>query len=268
MTYPFVGPLTVPTPTSGTHPGTKDYIDTAVATRAALVHAGQHASGGSDPVSPASIGAALTAHTHPASDVVSGTLAIARIPTGTTSSTVSLGDHTHSAAAPAAHASTHASAGSDPVSPASIGAALTSHSHAAADVTSGTFAIARIPTGTTSSTVAIGNDARLGVKPYPPVAITIASNLAATDASLGTHFRIPAAANFTISNPTNLVDGQVITWEVVASAGLTVALGTVFAFGSDITALSATVSGKTDYIQAVYNSTAAKMRVIGYEKGY
>lgn len=36
----------------------------------------------------------------------------------------------------------------------------TDHKHAAADITSGTFAIARIPTGTTASTVALGNDAR------------------------------------------------------------------------------------------------------------
>lgn len=37
-----------------------------------------------------------SAHTHSASDITSGTLAIARIPTGTTSSTVALGNHTHS----------------------------------------------------------------------------------------------------------------------------------------------------------------------------
>lgn len=41
------------------------------------------------------------------------------------------------------------------------GKAATSHTHAAGDVTSGTFNIARIPTGTTSSTVCLGNDARL-----------------------------------------------------------------------------------------------------------
>ena len=39
-----------------------------------------------------------SAHTHSASDITSGTLAIARIPTGTTSSTVALGNHSHSAA--------------------------------------------------------------------------------------------------------------------------------------------------------------------------
>jgi hypothetical protein len=35
------------------------------------------------------------------------------------------------------------------------------HTHAAADITTGTLALARIPTGTTSTTVCIGNDSRL-----------------------------------------------------------------------------------------------------------
>ena len=39
--------------------------------------------------------------------------------------------------------------------------ALASHTHAASDITSGTLDIARIPTGSTSSTVCVGNDARL-----------------------------------------------------------------------------------------------------------
>lgn len=42
-------------------------------------------------------------HTHSASDITSGQLAIARIPTGTTSSTVALGNHTHSEYAEANH---------------------------------------------------------------------------------------------------------------------------------------------------------------------
>lgn len=41
------------------------------------------------------------------------------------------------------------------------GKAALSHSHSAGDTTSGTFDIARIPTGTSSSTVCIGNDSRL-----------------------------------------------------------------------------------------------------------
>ena len=39
--------------------------------------------------------------------------------------------------------------------------ASATHTHAATDITSGTLAFARIPTGTTSTTVCIGNDARL-----------------------------------------------------------------------------------------------------------
>ncbi|RTL08431.1 MAG: hypothetical protein EKK62_07685 [Acidimicrobiia bacterium] len=46
------------------------------------------------------------------------------------------------------------------VTASDVGAAATSHTHAASDVTSGTLDIARIPTGTSSSTVAIGNDSR------------------------------------------------------------------------------------------------------------
>jgi hypothetical protein len=44
---------------------------------------------------------------------------------------------------------------------ANAGIAAASHTHAAADVTSGTFGIGLIPTGTTSTTVCIGNDSRL-----------------------------------------------------------------------------------------------------------
>jgi hypothetical protein len=40
-------------------------------------------------------GKASSSHTHASADITSGTLAIARIPTGTTSSTVALGNHTH-----------------------------------------------------------------------------------------------------------------------------------------------------------------------------
>lgn len=64
----------------------------------------------------ADVGAAPTAHTHAAADIASGTLAIARIPTGTTATTVALGNHTHTAAA--------------------VGAAPASHTHTIANVTS------------------------------------------------------------------------------------------------------------------------------------
>jgi predicted aconitase with swiveling domain len=41
------------------------------------------------------VGAAATSHTHAAADTTTGTLSISRIPTGTSGTTVALGDHTH-----------------------------------------------------------------------------------------------------------------------------------------------------------------------------
>ena len=54
---------------------------------AAKTHASQHASGGSDPITPASIGAAASSHNHSATNITSGTLAVARGGTGQTTLT-------------------------------------------------------------------------------------------------------------------------------------------------------------------------------------
>lgn len=132
--------------------------------RTPTAHASTHATGQSDAISPASIGASAVGHAHAGADITSGTVNIARIPTGTTGSTVPFGNDSRfsDARTPTAHAASHATGGGDAVSPASIGAATTSHSHAAADTTSGTFDIARIPTGTSGTTVSLGNHAHSG----------------------------------------------------------------------------------------------------------
>jgi hypothetical protein len=74
---------------------------------------------------------AALSHAHSASDITSGTLAIARIPTGTSGTTVALGNDSRftNARTPTAHASTHATAGSDPIAPADIGASASGHTH-------------------------------------------------------------------------------------------------------------------------------------------
>lgn len=94
----------------------------------------------------------------------------------------------------------------------------------------------------------------------------------ALDAALGSVFRLVAAGDRTIAIPTNPRDGQRILIQHKASgANRTLALNTGaggFRFGSTITALTATLSGKTDYVEAVYNAADNFHDVIGYVKGF
>ena len=85
-----------------------------------------------------------------ASQITSGTFAIARIPTGQTGSTVPLGNDARfsDARTPTAHATSHQDGGTDELG------------LDGSQITSGTVPIARIPTGQTGSTVPFGNDAR------------------------------------------------------------------------------------------------------------
>lgn len=130
-------------------------------------HAATHATGGTDPVSPASIGAANATHGHAIGD-----LPVAASGTSSATALVRADDSRLSnTRTPTAHAASHGSGGSDPVTPGAIGAAAAvhthtksqvtdfAHSHAAADVTAGTLDIARLPVGMTATTVARGDHA-------------------------------------------------------------------------------------------------------------
>jgi len=86
------------------------------------------------------------------SPVVDGTAAVG------TSLKYARADHVHPTdTSRAASSHTHAIADVTNLQTSLDGKAATSHTHAAADVTSGTFDIARIPTGSTSTTVSLGN---------------------------------------------------------------------------------------------------------------
>ncbi len=111
-----------------------------------------------------------------AAKLTSGTLALDRFPTGTTSSTVALGSHTHVVSDVSnLQASLDVKASTTDLTTGLAGKANTSHTHAAADLTSGTLDaaripnlsatritsdtlnIARIPIGTSGTTVALGS---------------------------------------------------------------------------------------------------------------
>ena len=84
---------------------------------------------------------------------------------------------------------------------------------------------------------------------------------------------ILAALSLTLNapNPTNATDGQKLLFEIIqdATGSRTLTLDTKFAFGTDITAFTATTTAsKRDFLGVVYNSTADKFYVIGIQKGY
>lgn len=83
-------------------------------------------------------GKAATGHVHAGADITTGTVAIGRIPTGTTSSTVPFGNDSRfsDARTPTVHHTTHSTGGTDAIAPADIGAAASTHTHAESDVTS------------------------------------------------------------------------------------------------------------------------------------
>lgn len=94
----------------------------------------------------------------------------------------------------------------------------------------------------------------------------------ALNAALGNIFTLAATDNRTIAVPSNAVAGQKIVIRHLASGGArTLSLNTGaggFRFGTDITGLTETASGKYDYIGCIYNSTASFWDVVAYIKGY
>ena len=94
----------------------------------------------------------------------------------------------------------------------------------------------------------------------------------ALDASKAYVFTLTSTQNPTIAVPTNPTNYQKITIVFTASGGSrTLGLNTGaggFAFGTDITGLTATPSGTTDYIGCIYNPTSSKWHVVAYSKGF
>lgn len=118
-------------------------------------------------------------------------------------------------------------------------------------------------------------DARLSVKPWPPVDMSTTGSAVTINAALGTHFRVAATGGTTISfaAPTTPTDGQVIVVEFTASGGARTAslvtTGGGWLFGTDVTGpLTSTPVGTTDFWQAVYRTSTTKWRVLAYVKGY
>lgn len=104
----------------------------------------------------------------------------------------------------------------------------------------------------------------------PAVTLTDATTIA-VDASLGNTFDVTLAGNRTLGNPTNATDGQKLLFRIKqdATGGRTLAYGTKYRFGTDITGVTlSTAASKLDRIGVEYNAAADKFDVIAVVKGF
>lgn len=105
---------------------------------------------------------------------------------------------------------------------------------------------------------------------YQSVALTDGASIN-TDANLGSVFTVTLGGNRTLENPINGYDGQSILYRIRqdGTGSRLLSYGSAFRFGSDITgATISTAASKTDYLEAIYNSTDSKWDVVRFVKGY
>ena len=131
---------------------------------------------------------------------------------------------------------------------------------------SGETNVGIVITGKGSRGISIGNALSTKV-------VTLADGATpALDASLGNIFYLSAGGDRTIAIPSNPTSGQKFIIRHYANGGArTLALNTGaggFRFGSDITSLTATSSGKTDYVGVIWNEIDSFFDVVAYVKGY
>ena len=91
------------------------------------------------------------------------------------------------------------------------------------------------------------------------------------DGALLTTIQVNVTGNTTLNMVSGGSDGQRLSLELKqdASGSHTIAIGTGFAWGSDITTYTPTPTAlKTDYIGLVYSTAAAAWRIIAIAKGY
>jgi hypothetical protein len=102
-----------------------------------------------------------------------------------------------------------------------------------------------------------------------PVALTVISNTATTDASLSSLFTLTLTGNTTLATPTNGFSGQRILYQLKqdGSGSKLLTLSSGFRSGP-ITVTLSTAANTTDYLGVIYNAIDDKWDVLALNKGY
>ncbi|MFM1966814.1 MAG: hypothetical protein RL134_2539 [Actinomycetota bacterium] len=244
--------------------------------RTPSAHASTHSSGGTDPISHNNLAGLTTGDPHTQYQLESEKAAangyasldagtkvpIAQIPTGTTGTTVPFGNDARftDARTPTAHASTHSSGGTDPISHNNLAGLTTGDPHTQYQLESEKAAangyasldasikvpIAQIPTGTTGTTVPLGNDARF-TDTRTPTDNTVSTIKIVNDAVDNTKLANMATATLKGRNTAGTGDPEDLSTATVAG---------MLAVGGDLTG---TVGNALIAANAVTNADLADM---------
>lgn len=92
----------------------------------------------------------------------------------------------------------------------------------------------------------------------------------ATNAAIGSFFKVTVAGNRTLDNPTGATSDQVFRWKITqgGSGSNIITLDTKFELGDMATPVFSTAVGAVDILAAQYDSGSDKFHVLGLRKGY
>jgi hypothetical protein len=105
----------------------------------------------------------------------------------------------------------------------------------------------------------------------PAVVTLVDATSVQTDCSKGNHFRVTIAGNRTLQNPSNLVDGQRLVWEIQqdGTGGRTITLDTLFSTPNNVpSVILTTTPNQWSLIAAIYNGSINKVVVTGFLQQY
>lgn len=101
----------------------------------------------------------------------------------------------------------------------------------------------------------------------PPSNVVVLTDQAtiATDASLGSNFRVTLGGNRALGNPTNLRDGQVLNYRIIqdGTGTRTLSYGSMFKFAGGTAFVLSTAAGAKDFMSCQYDATDNTLFCVG-----